>query len=735
MKKNVLLLLFMVATLSMANAQTDPLVQYAFNGTLDNTGTASAAIDYRLNDWTEVDPSLDSADYREGIASINFDGSGFLYGGDPAYLQNLTEFTTTFWMKLDGATAAENQGIFEKGNYIRIAAMAGNLDFVLATDQKAWYSTVLTVGPVPTDLWVHVALYYDGSKLGVRVNGGEISLTTEEGSMVGTVLTDANALMMGTGAGNYKGKLDDLRFYDVALDSAAIKALYDSYSYDNEAPAAPANLAASNIGEVSVDLAWDASTDNVGVEAYYVLQDKVRIDTVTDATSVTVTGLVPETTYEFGVIAADLAGNVSDTAKLDVTTITSADTEAPTAPASLAASNIARRSVDLTWGASTDNVGVVSYDVFKDDAAILNVTSGTSATISDLSSGTQYVFTVKANDIAGNVSDASNAVTVTTEAAPEPILAAHWLYEYNDDDVSVLNEVDVENVTSDYDMIISTTEPDVIPSLAASLDFVDFKQGISSGIFDGKIYYTCPTEQVLPQALDEFTISLWFKNTLLPLAEENSYQSLIGEESEYRVIIGADASIGFPVATENNSWYGAGSNIGTAPDAYTLNEWTYVTAVYDGAKTYLYVNGQLAAENSESITGKTLENGNGLCMGGQPGISQFRGQLDDVKFFSNGLEAEQVAKLYYEATAIFDRGANSSKISLYPNPASEMVYMEDLTAGSKVRFFSLDGRVVHETIVEGAQLTVDVSSFSKGLYLVAVENDQNRSVTKLVISR
>nr|WP_252980975.1 carbohydrate binding domain-containing protein [Streptomyces chartreusis] len=91
------------------------------------------------------------------------------------------------------------------------------------------------------------------------------------------------------------------------------------------------------------------------------------------------------------------------------------DSQAPSVPGSLRSTGKTSSSVSLAWNASTDNVGVTGYDVFRGSTQVLSV-SGTSATVSGLSPSTGYTFTVKARDAAGNVSAASNAVTVTTDA-------------------------------------------------------------------------------------------------------------------------------------------------------------------------------------------------------------------------------------------------------------------------------------------------------------------------------
>jgi Zn-dependent metalloprotease len=90
-----------------------------------------------------------------------------------------------------------------------------------------------------------------------------------------------------------------------------------------------------------------------------------------------------------------------------------ADTQAPSVPTSLAASNITETTIDLSWTASTDNVGVTGYDVYKDGTLLGSVT-GSSAQVTGLVAGTSYSFYVKAKDAAENISSASNIVNATT---------------------------------------------------------------------------------------------------------------------------------------------------------------------------------------------------------------------------------------------------------------------------------------------------------------------------------
>lgn len=96
-----------------------------------------------------------------------------------------------------------------------------------------------------------------------------------------------------------------------------------------------------------------------------------------------------------------------------------ADTTAPTAPTNLTASGTTQTTTNLSWTASTDNVGVTGYDVYRGGSLIASVT-GTTYTASGLTASTTYSFFVRAKDAAGNVSGNSNTVSVTTQSTPAP---------------------------------------------------------------------------------------------------------------------------------------------------------------------------------------------------------------------------------------------------------------------------------------------------------------------------
>ncbi|WP_421872264.1 M4 family metallopeptidase [Marinoscillum sp.] len=183
---------------------------------------------------------------------------------------------------------------------------------------------------------------------------------------------------------------------------------------DTQAPTAPSSLSASNVQETTLTLSWSASSDNVGVTGYNVYQGSTNIGTVTGTTA-NITGLTSGTSYSFYVTAVDAASNESNASNTINVTTSSPDATAPSVPTGLSSSNVTTSSFTLSWNASSDNVGVTGYDVYQGGSFLKSV-SGTSTSITGLSSSTTYSYRVAAKDAAGNVSAQSSALSVTTNS-------------------------------------------------------------------------------------------------------------------------------------------------------------------------------------------------------------------------------------------------------------------------------------------------------------------------------
>src|SRR5207253_2760772 len=174
-------------------------------------------------------------------------------------------------------------------------------------------------------------------------------------------------------------------------------------SVDTTPPSTPTGLTAAAAGSTGANLAWSASTDNVGVTGYIVRRNSVQVATPA-TTSYADTGLSAATTYSYSVSARDAAGNISaNSANVSVTTASVADTTAPSTPTGLTAAAAGSTGANLAWSASTDNVGVTGYIVRRNGVQVATPAT-TSFADTGLSAATTYSYTVAARDAAGNIS-------------------------------------------------------------------------------------------------------------------------------------------------------------------------------------------------------------------------------------------------------------------------------------------------------------------------------------------
>lgn len=235
--------------------------------------------------------------------------------------------------------------------------------------------------------------------------------------LVGNTAT-LSGLALGT---EYQFKVKTFDYYgNLVYSQVNVKTLEDT-----EPPTIPENfrIETQHIYSDRVSPDWDASTDNFEVLKYeiVVLKDgkELFVEEKSHSTGeywTMIYDLTANTTYGFKIRAIDTSGNASnytDTIYVKTSSNPNQDTTAPTVPLNLEASNITETTADLSWEASTDNIGVTGYDVYMNNNLYTTVNT-TEANVTGLSKSSGYQFKVKAKDAAGNLSEFSNAVIVET---------------------------------------------------------------------------------------------------------------------------------------------------------------------------------------------------------------------------------------------------------------------------------------------------------------------------------
>ena len=187
---------------------------------------------------------------------------------------------------------------------------------------------------------------------------------------------------------------------------------------DNEPPTAPENLHAERSTSTSIKITWNESEDESGIYCYYVYRDGEKVGSTKNLYYVD-TGLKSHSQHMYYVIACDVDGNMSEKSNI-IEAATDADEYAPTQPANFTAVVKGNSTIYLSWIASSDNVKVVEYNIYRNGVLIAK-TEGTAYTDKNAFAGL-YTYYVEAVDNEGNVSTASKKVTVDNEAPTKPIL-------------------------------------------------------------------------------------------------------------------------------------------------------------------------------------------------------------------------------------------------------------------------------------------------------------------------
>jgi RHS repeat-associated protein len=201
---------------------------------------------------------------------------------------------------------------------------------------------------------------------------------------------------------------------------------------DTSAPTVPADPSATATAFNSVSVSWTASSDDRAVTVYRIYRDSTLIATVSGSvTSFVDASVTGSTTYAYTIAALDAAGNASSqSSAADATTPSGtppADTTAPSVPTDLSGSVVGAGRIDLAWSASSDNVAVAGYAVYRDGNKITSVPVGsTSYSDTGLTPGVSHTYTVTALDAAANESAGSGS---WSGAASDAALLTTYAYD------------------------------------------------------------------------------------------------------------------------------------------------------------------------------------------------------------------------------------------------------------------------------------------------------------------
>ncbi|MEZ4858066.1 MAG: GEVED domain-containing protein [Flavobacteriaceae bacterium] len=344
----------------------------------------------------------------------------------------------------------------------------------------------------------------------------------------------------------------------------------------------------------------------------------------------------------------------------------SGDTQAPTTPTNLTASNVAETSLTLSWNASTDNVGVTGYEVFLNGGSIGSVT-GTSANVTGLTANTAYSFNVRAFDAAGNNSALSNTVNVTTTGGGGAGQIAAYYFETGFQGWS--------DGGSDCARVLSSAN-----SFEGSYS-IRLRDNSSSSISVSPVLNLTGNSQV---TIEFHTKSISFEN-----GEDFFVEFYNG--STYQIIGQYIAGTHF----SNGSFF---------TDTIVLNSSTYNFNANNRIRfrADASANDDLVYFDQVIISGDNVSNAPISI----PSVSEGTPNIKD-----------------YTRTVVDD-------IKLYPNPAKTQLTIDILDRNfEEILIYSINGQLVKRLNPNVDSLNIDVSNFSAGTYFVQFISE-GKAVTK-----
>ena len=396
---------------------------------------------------------------------------------------------------------------------------------------------------------------------------------------------------------------------------------------DTQPPTTPGTLTANATSSSQINLSWQASTDNVGVTGYLVERCQgpgcsgfAQVGTSPSATYSDST-VMAGTSYSYRVRATDAAGNLSQYSNAASATTPTPDTQPPIAPSNLTAAAISATQVNLSWTASTDNVGVTGYLVERCQGAACStftqVGTSPSAAFSDsgLTAGTNYTYRVRATDAAGNLSGYSATASATTPTTISGLVAA-----YAFDEGTGTTVLDVSG-TGNNGTISSATWT------------TSAKYG-NALIFNGSNALVTIPDAASLHLTAGMTLEAWVK----PSTVDGAWRDVVYKGNDNYYLEGTSTSGSAPAA---GGTFGTASANVFGTSALVANTWTHLASTYDGATLRLYVNG--AQVSSVARTGTLASSTNALQVGGDSLYGQyFAGTIDEVRVYNVALTPAQI---------------------------------------------------------------------------------------------
>ena len=434
------------------------------------------------------------------------------------------------------------------------------------------------------------------------------------------------------------------------------------------------------------------------------------------------------------------------------------DTEAPSVPSGLTVTNTTTYSIDLSWTASTDNIGVSSYDVYV-DGNLEASTSNVNYTITGLSSNITYDLTVSARDIADNVSPQSAPLTVVTqedtEAPSVPMnivisdetdVSFKITWDPSTDNTEVIHyNIYIDNIFHDMINISSYTVYELTASTTYSvtLEAVDGLNNTSA--------QSAPVNATTTDGNSNTTMEL--------LISEYVEGSSNNKAIEIANLITSPVELdGYNLRRDSN---GGGEWSERFDLTGTINVGDVIVIINANA------NSQILLDQADIVVvnNQSTNYGEPLNFNGNDPIGLFKDDvlIDIVGEFGGGSSNFAKDKTLRRKSTVVEPNINFDlnneweifpmdtfddiggthltlsieeeqwkQLSVYPNPTSDGFLNIKFSQDVKVEVFSIFGKKLIHTNINQTDSILDISTLSKGVYVIKVSHKGLSISTKII---
>jgi chitodextrinase len=440
------------------------------------------------------------------------------------------------------------------------------------------------------------------------------------------------------------------------------------------------------------------------------------------------------------------------------------DTEAPTTPTNVTLNDIDFSSINISWSASSDNIGVTGYNIYVDDVLTAQTASSiTNTTISNLSTNTSYNFAVIAKDLINNRSTSATLTGKTLEDTQAPTIPADLVVSNETDssfEVSWQGATD-NNVVTGYEVyvdnsLIATTETNMYTVIGlnsettygviiVAYDADDNKSDQSNsingtttaGTFNG-ITELFISEYVEPSAGKDKAIEIVnLTGSTINLANYSIQRQANGAswEDDYNLgnsnIIPGDVFVIVHSSTQDSHLLAEADLLGP-PDIDTTPYRFGSPLSFNGNDPIgLFKNGILidiigiAGDSSKHIEDVTYR---------RKGTISAPNTTDDEQGEWESFPANTFDGIGSHTSTLSTKDLTLESFKMFPNPTNGDNIYFSVTEDATIHIYNVLGELMQSSEVTRNKNNIDISKFSTGIYLLKINSGKQFITKKLIIN-